>query len=80
MATKYIGWGIAFELNGQKALTIVPAKTKREACDQIEIFGLKIVDESQMRRVCIVKYPGPEQVKEMKSQNWDKEIRMLECE
>jgi len=70
MAKKYIGWGITYENKGQKAITIVPARTKKAAIEKLELLGLQVFEKEQIRHVCVVKYPGPPQVQEMKAQDW----------
>jgi len=77
MAKKYIGWGIAYEKDGQKAVTIVPAKSKKEAIEKLEGLDLKVIEEKQIRHVCIVKYPGPLSVKAMESQDWNDAVQYL---
>ena len=78
MAKKYIGWGIGYELNGQKAITVVPAVLKEKACEQIESFGLRVISKEAVRRVCIVEQPGPLSVRIMEEQDWDKGIEVFE--
>ena len=75
---KYTGWGITYEIDGIKTITIVSAKTKKEAIKKIESCGFIVLEPKQVRHVCVVKYPGPKDVQDMKVQNWNEAIRYLQ--
>ena len=73
MAKKYTGWAIAHKTNDVKAITVVQAKSRKEAEERLHELRLWIfVDKSKLKRVCIVRHPGPKEVQDMKSYNWDK--------
>ena len=74
---KYVGWGMAAEEEGQKYLVIVPAKSKKEACEKFRNLGFLIISKKKVRHVCVVKYPGPKDVQSLKAQNWNKGIRPI---
>lgn len=78
MVKKYVGWGIVHQLYGQNGITIVPAEAKDEAIPQIEAFlQLQVQDKTAVRRVCVVLYPGPLDVKKMPEQDWDKAFAVI---
>lgn len=79
MAKKCVGWAMTSTgLSGQKYITIVSAKSKSDAIAKFEALYYKISDAEQVRHVCIVKYPGPADVKKLKPVRWDKAIRPIE--
>lgn len=59
MATKYIGFGMTYQLYGQLAITIVPANCKEEAGEMLEALQLPVKDYKHIRQVSIFRYPGP---------------------
>lgn len=59
MAKKYTGWAMAFFVDGQITITVVPAKSKKAACEIFEKLELPVTQRKRIYRVCIVKYPGP---------------------
>lgn len=75
---KYVGWGIAYELYGQKGITIVPAKTKEEAICQIEALQLEVLSKAAVKRVCVVSYPGHIQIRAMPEQDWNDCFEVIE--
>ena len=75
---KYIGWGIAYEKDGQKAITIVSAKTKAKAIEKLELLGLEVFEKEQIRHVCVVLCPGPNEVLRMEKQDWNECIKYTE--
>jgi len=75
MAKKYIGWGMASETDGTKEIVIVQGKSRNEAVDNLERLGYDVIDKASLNHVCIVKYPGPPEVKAMKAQNWEKAFK-----
>ena len=79
MAKKYTGWGMAAETNSIKHLIIVQGRSRKEAVSNLEGIDCVVLDESMLKHVCIVKYPGPLVVKAMKSQNWDKAIHPIKA-
>jgi len=72
MSKKYIGYGIVEETRGIKRIIIVPAKTKPEAIEQLEALDMPVESAKHIRRVCVVKYPGPSDVKSMETADWNK--------
>jgi len=77
MAKKYVGWGIAYQRNGQLSITIVPAMARKEAVKMFEILDYPVQNKRHLRRVCIVKYPGSTQVRAMPEQNWDESFEII---
>lgn len=75
---KYIGWGGVFSREKTKMMVIVSAKSKKQAEDTLNHFNFKIVDNTQIRHVCIVKYPGPRVVQVLRAQNWNDCIKIVE--
>lgn len=74
---KYIGWGMTVMCGNQKRIVIVPAKSKKAACEIFEELGLAVSFKKQIRHVCIVKYPGPDDVKKLNTASWD-EIKLID--
>ena len=72
MDKKYIGWGMTVMRDGQKRIVIIPAKSKKAACEIFKELGLTVISKEQIRHVCIVKYPGPNDVRKLKAAKWDK--------
>ena len=77
MTKKYIGWSRADVQYGQKLITIISAKSKKAACEIFEKLGMPIISKKHINKVCIVKYPGPDDVKKLKVANWNK-IKLIE--
>lgn len=78
MEKKYTGWGMTVMCGGdQKRIVIVPAKSKKAACEIFEELGLTVISKEQIRHLCIVKYPGPNDVQKLKTASWDK-IKQIE--
>jgi len=80
MAKKYIGWGMGRQGGDQKYIIIVPATRKKDALSIFEELGKKVQDPKNVKRVCIVEYPGPTQVKAMPKQNWNKGLKEIKDE
>jgi hypothetical protein len=78
MAKKYIGWGRTGTKDGQKLIVVIPAKSKKVACEKFERLGMPILSEKHVRHLCIVKYPGTPDVKKLKTINWNKGIKPIE--
>ena len=72
MGKKYIGWGMISLRGSQKLITRIPAKSKKVACELFVGLGSPVISEKDIHRLCIVKYPGPEDVKKLKPAKWDK--------
>lgn len=78
MAKKYVGWGRTEEQGGQKLIVIISAKSQKAACEKFEKLGRPILLEKHIRHLCIVKYPGPPDVKKLKAINWNKGIKPID--
>ena len=72
MAKKYIGWGITTMRGSQKLITIIPAKSKEVACEIFEGIGIPVISKKHIHKVCIVKYPGTDDIKKLKPAKWSK--------
>ena len=72
MLKKYTGWGITTKQGDQRLITIIPAKSKKIACEIFEGLGMPVISKKHIRHVCLVKYPGPNDVKKLKTAKWDK--------
>lgn len=72
MTKKYIGWGMTTLRGSQKLITIIPAKSKKVACEIFEGLGMPVISKNHIRKVCVVKYPGTDDVKKLKAAKWNK--------
>jgi hypothetical protein len=68
---KYVGWGGIFERRRTKLIIIVSAKSRKKAVDILKHFDFTVVSETHIRHVCLVQYPGPKAVQELKTKNWN---------
>lgn len=68
--TKVTGWLIAYDIGGQPLLIVSSELNKPMAINAFEKAGFKVLEEKEVRRVCIVEHPGPIIVQQMKELNW----------
>ena len=74
---KTTGWAAAYCTNNQIHLIFVYAPTKEIAIEKFEIMECKIRNPEQVRRVCIVTYPGPTVVQQLPESNWEAKSQMI---
>jgi len=72
MDKKYIGWGMTTLRGSQKQITIILAKSRKAACEIFEGLGMPVISKKHIHKVCLVKYPGTEDIKKLKTASWDK--------
>lgn len=72
MDKKYIGWGMTTRRGNQKLIIIIPAKSKKVACEIFEGLGMLVISKNHIRKVCVVKFPGTDDVKKLKAAKWDR--------
>jgi len=73
---KYVGWGGMFGRDEIKKIVIVSAKSRKQAVEKLNDLEFKVVDKSQIYRVCVVKYPGPKAVQILKAKNWNESTKI----
>jgi hypothetical protein len=77
MAKKYTGWAMAVEQYGVMSIVVVSAKSRKGAVTKFAALGHYVLDDSQIRHVCLVKFPGPKEVQQMKPKNWNKAFKPI---
>lgn len=70
---KITGWVASYKINGIGTLLIVAGENKRQALAAFRDIHYEIVDETQVRKCCLIAAPGPEAVQRMPEKNWEEE-------
>ncbi len=56
---KITAWAVNYSGNGVQHLIILPGTSKKEAIRKLSRIGYDVIDAQQIKRVCLVPYPGP---------------------
>lgn len=74
---KTTGWAAVYCTNDQIHLIFVSAPNKKVAIQKLEKMECRVIDETQVRHVVVVTFPGPEELQALPESDWEAKSKMI---